>query len=311
VNDVVLITGAAGFAGSHLLEHLAGTADLVGWARSEPPPEVARLARWTRIDMLDANHVRKELADLKPAEVYHCAGHAHVADSWQNTSLPLAGNVLTTHHLVDGLRRAGRVTRVTIPGSATVYAGSDQPHREDSPIAPSSPYAISKFAQEQLGLRAIVEDGLEIILTRPFNHVGTRQSPKFSVSGMTRQIVAIERGEMEPVIHVGRLDTARDISDVRDTVRAYALLMKRGIPGTVYNIATGVARTMRTVLDALIERARVPVMVELDTSRVRPHDDLILVGDATRLRDATGWSPQIPFDRTLDDLFDYWRRRPL
>jgi GDP-4-dehydro-6-deoxy-D-mannose reductase len=126
---------------------------------------------------------------------------------------------------------------------------------------------------------------------------------------MTRQIVAIERGEMEPVIHVGNLDTARDITDVRDTVRAYALLMERGIPGIVYNIASGLARTMRMVLDALLQRSRVPVTVEVDASRLRPHDDLILVGDATRLRDATGWAPQISFDRMLDDLFDYWRRR--
>jgi GDP-4-dehydro-6-deoxy-D-mannose reductase len=310
VNNLVLVTGAAGFAGSHLLEHLAGTADLVGWARSEPPAEVARLARWMRLDLLDAAAVRRALLDLKPAAVYHCAGHAHVADSWQDTSKPLAGNVLTTHHLLDGLRRAGCTSRVIIPGSATVYAGSDQPHREDSPIAPSSPYAFSKFAQEQLGLRSIVEDGLEVVLTRPFNHVGARQSPKFSVSGMTRQIVSIERGEIDPVIHVGRLDTARDISDVRDTVRAYALLMQHGIPGTVYNIASGVARTMRAVLDALIARARVPVRVEVEASRLRPHDDLVLVGDATRLREATGWSPRIPFDQTLDDLFAYWRSMP-
>jgi GDP-4-dehydro-6-deoxy-D-mannose reductase len=126
---------------------------------------------------------------------------------------------------------------------------------------------------------------------------------------MTRQIVAIERGEMEPVIHVGNLDTARDITDVRDTVRAYALLMERGVAGTIYNIASGVARTMRMVLDALIQRSRVPVTIEVDSSRLRPHDDLILVGDASRLRTATGWAPQISFDRTLDDLFDYWRRR--
>ena len=310
MNDAVLVTGAAGFAGSHLLEHLAGTADLVGWARSDPPPAVARLARWTKLDMLDASGVRRALADLKPAAVYHCAGHAHVADSWQDTSKPLAGNVLTTHHLLDGLRRAGCTSRVIIPGSATVYAGSDQPHSEDSPIAPSSPYAFSKFAQEQLGLRSVVEDGLGVILTRPFNHVGARQSPKFSVSGMTRQIVSIERGEMEPVIYVGRLDTARDISDVRDTVRAYALLMQRGVPGTVYNIATGVGRTMRAVLDALIARARVPVTVEVEASRLRPHDDLVLIGDATRLRDATGWAPRISFDDTLDELFKYWRSTP-
>ena len=124
---------------------------------------------------------------------------------------------------------------------------------------------------------------------------------------MTRQIVSIERGRMDPIIHVGRLDTARDISDVRDTVRAYALLMKRGVPGTVYNIASGVARTMQVVLESLITRARVPVTVEVDTSRLRPHDDLILVGDATRLREATGWSPAISFGRMLDDLFEYWR----
>jgi GDP-4-dehydro-6-deoxy-D-mannose reductase len=309
VNDVVLVTGAAGFAGSHLLEHLAGTADLVGWARSEPPLEVAHLARWARVDMLDVARVHQELQALRPAAVYHCAGHAHVAGSWQDTARPLAGNVLTTHHLVDGLRRAGCAARVIIPGSATVYAGSNAPHREDSPLAPSSPYALSKLAQEQLGLRAVVEDGIDVIVTRPFNHVGARQSPAFAVSGMTRQIVAIERGEMEPVIHVGNLDTARDITDVRDTVRAYALLMERGIPGTVYNIASGVARTMRMVLDALLQRSRAPVDVEVDASRLRPHDDLILVGDATRLREATEWAPQISFDRMLDDLFDYWRRR--
>ena len=307
--SVVLVTGAAGFAGSHLLEHLVGTADLVGWARSEPPPELAHLAKWQSVDMLDGMRVRQEIEALRPAAVYHCAGHALVAGSWHDTARPMAGNVLTTHHLLDGLRRARCATRVIIPGSATVYAGSSEPHAEDSPLAPSSPYAVSKLAQEQLGLRALVEDGIDAIVTRPFNHVGPRQSPAFAVSGMTRQIVAIERGEMEPVIHVGNLDTARDITDVRDTVRAYALLVEHGRPGTVYNIASGIARTMRAVLEALIKRSRVPVTIEVDSSRLRPHDDLILVGDASRLRTATGWAPQISFDRTLGDLFDYWRRR--
>jgi GDP-4-dehydro-6-deoxy-D-mannose reductase len=308
--SAILVTGAAGFAGSHLLEHLAGRGDLVGWARSEPPIDVAHLARWTRIDMLDGGRVREEIAALRPVEVYHCAGYANVAESWHDTTKPLAGNVMTTHHLLDGLRRAGCATRVIIPGSATVYAGSNAPHREDSPLAPSSPYAVSKLAQEQLGVKAVSEDGIDVILTRPFNHIGRRQSPKFSVSGMTRQIVAIERRELEAVIHVGRLDTARDIIDVRDTVRAYALLMERGIPGTIYNIASGIARTMRMVLDALLQRARVPVATEVDPARLRPHDDLVLVGDATRLRSETGWEPQVPFDRTLDDLFDYWRSIP-
>jgi GDP-4-dehydro-6-deoxy-D-mannose reductase len=166
---------------------------------------------------------------------------------------------------------------------------------------------VSKLAQEELGLRAVTEDGIDVIVTRPFNHVGARQSPAFSVSGMARQIAAIERGEGQPVIRVGRLDTARDIMDVRDTVRAYSLLMERATPGTVYNIASGVARQMRTVLDALVQQSRVPVGIEVDPARMRPHDDLILVGDASRLRSATGWMPQIPFERTIQDILDYWR----
>ena len=307
MKDIVLVTGAAGFAGSHLLEHLAGRADLVGWARSEPPSAVAPLARWTRIDMLDAGRVHEELRALQPAAVYHFAGSAHVADSWQNTAIPLAGNVLTTHHLLDGLRRAGSSARVVIPGSATVYAGSDLPLREDSRLAPSSPYGVSKLAQEQLGQRAVIEDGINVILTRPFNHVGPRQSPTFSVSGMARQIAEIELGAT-PAIRVGRLDTARDITDVRDTVRAYALLMERGAPGCVYNVASGVARQMRLVLDALIQRSRVPVRIEVDAARMRPHDDPMLIGDATRLRTATGWTPRVSFDRMIDDILEYWRR---
>lgn len=307
VNDIVLVTGAAGFAGGHLLEHLAGRAELVGWARSEPPPAVAGFARWLRIDLLDALTVRREIDALRPAAVYHCAGSAHVAESWQNTARSLAGNVLTTHHLLDALRRAGCHARVIIPGSATVYAGSRLPLREDSPLAPSSPYAVSKLAQEQLGLRAVGEDGIDVILTRPFNHVGARQSPAFSVSGMAHQIASIERGDTPPTIRVGRLDTARDISDVRDTVRAYSLLMERGTPGTVYNIASGVATPMHVVLDALIARSRVPIAIEVDPARMRPHDDPVLVGDAGRLRAATGWRPQITFDHMLDDVLRYWR----
>jgi GDP-4-dehydro-6-deoxy-D-mannose reductase len=304
------VTGAAGFAGSHLIEHLAGRCDLTGWTRSEPPPaEIAGLARWTRVDLLDRERVRKEILALRPTAVYHCAGAAHVADSWQNTALPLASNVLTTHYLLDALRRAGSGARVVIPGSATVYAASAAPLHEDSPLAPGSPYAVSKLAQEQLGQRAVAEDGVDVMLMRAFNHTGARQNPSFAVSGMARQIAQIESGGVYPVIRVGNLDTQRDLTDVRDTVRAYALLMDGGVAGTIYNVASGVARSMRGVLDALLKRSRVPVEVVLDPARLRPHDVPVVVGDPTRLRQATGWAPLIGFDRMLDDLLEYWRAR--
>jgi GDP-4-dehydro-6-deoxy-D-mannose reductase len=319
----VLVTGAAGFAGGHLLEHLSSDATarastvasgvsrnephLVAWARSTPPAEVAGIGRWQQVNLLDRDRVRQAIGDLRPARVYHCAGAPHVAESWTRTTETLATNVLATHHLLDAIRRTGVSCRVLLPGSAHVYAPSDLPLAEDAPLAPASPYALSKLAQEQLGARSLVEDGVETILTRVFNHIGPRQSPTFSASGMARQIAIIERGEVEPVIKVGNLEAIRDLTDVRDTVRAYSMLMEQGTPGTIYNIATGVGRRTRDVLDTLVARARVPVRVELDAARFRPNDIPVLVGDCTRLQRTTGWSPRVTFDQMLADLLDYWR----
>jgi GDP-4-dehydro-6-deoxy-D-mannose reductase len=264
---------------------------------------------WTRgdVNLLDRDAVRRAIAELRPSQVYHCAGAAHVAESWARTADTLAANVLATHHLFDALRRAGHRCRVVLPGSAHVYAPSATPIGEEAPVAPASPYAVSKLAQEQLGLRAGVEDGLDVVVARVFNHTGPRQSPTFAAASMARQVALIERGTLEPVIKVGNLDSQRDLTDVRDTVRAYALLMERGVPGTIYNVASGVAHTTRAVLDTLIARARVPVRVEVDPARLRPNDIPVLVGDATRLRAATGWAPRVSFEQMLADLLDYWR----
>jgi GDP-4-dehydro-6-deoxy-D-mannose reductase len=307
VSGPVLVTGAAGFAGSHLLECLSDRGRLVAWTRSSVPKGLETLAAWDRIDLLERDRVRAAIRDLRPSAVFHCAGSPHVALSWQDTARPLTSNVLTTHYLLDALRRAGARSRVLIPGSATVYAPSASPLREDSALAPQSPYALSKLAQEELGLRALKEDGVDVIVARSFNHTGPRQSADFFVPGVARQIASIERGTLEPVIKVGNLDAERDLTDVRDTVRAYALLLEKGAPGTIYNVASGMGRRMRDVLDGLLQRARVPVRVEIDPARLRPRDIPALVGDATRLRSATGWSPVITFDRMLDELLDYWR----
>jgi GDP-4-dehydro-6-deoxy-D-mannose reductase len=309
VTGVVVVTGASGFAGSHLVEHLSSSHEVEGWSRSDPPPEVERRARWRRVDLLDRESVRGALREVRPAAIFHCAGLPHVAESWADTAQPLASNVLATHHLLDAMRRAGIACRVLVPGSATVYAASDHPIREQDPIAPRSPYALSKLAQEQLAMRAGVEDGIDVIVTRSFNHTGPRQSPAFVAPALARQIASIERGDVEPVIRVGNLDAQRDITDVRDVVRAYAALMAVATPRTIYNVASGVGHTIRSVLDALVARARVAVRVEVDPARLRPNDLPAVIGDASRLRQETGWSPDISFDRMLDDLLAYWRAR--
>lgn len=313
----MLITGAAGFAGSHLLEHLSDRrgrppgrpSDLVAWARSSPPPDIVGLARWETIDLLDRDRVRDAIAALRPSHVYHLAGAAHVGNSWARTTDTLSANVLATHYLFDAIRRANVQCRVLVPGSAHVYAASAVPITEEARVAPASPYALSKLAQEQVGAQAFGQDGVETILTRVFNHTGPRQDPSFVAASMARQVALAERGALEPVIKVGNLDAERDLTDVRDTVRAYAMLMDRGTPGTVYNVATGVARPTRAVLETLLARARIPIRVEVDPARLRPNDIPVLVGDPSRLRAATGWTPQIPFDQMLADLLDYWRQK--
>jgi len=303
----VLVTGAAGFAGSHLVEHLAGRCELIGWCRSASPSPLAPLATWTQIDLLDRDRVRAAIRELRPDAVYHCAGAPHVGESWQHTTEALALNVRTTHHLLDAIRRADLRCRILIAGSGMVYAPSRRPLREDDPIGPSSPYALSKLAQEQLGCRGWTEDGIDVVLTRAFNHTGARQRPTFSAAGFARQIALIERGALDPIVKVGNLEAQRDFTDVRDVVRAYALVMERGAPGTFYNVASGVPRPMRAVLDGLAHRSRVPIQVSTDPERFRPSDTPVLVGDASRLRAATGWTPEVSFDRMLDDLLEYWR----
>jgi GDP-4-dehydro-6-deoxy-D-mannose reductase len=309
VSNVVLVTGAGGFAGSHLVEHLrASPKD----RRGEGGSPSHRVVGWTRqiVDLLDRDRVRAAIRELRPAQIYHCAGVPHVAESWHDTAQPLEGNVLATEHLFDALRSEGIRCRVLVPGSATVYAPSAEPISETDPIAPASPYAISKLAQEQLALRAIHEDGLDVVLTRSFNHTGPRQTPAFVAPSMARQIALIERGQLEPVIKVGNLDAQRDVTDVRDVVGAYAALMQSGKTGVVYNVASGVARSIRSILEALVSRSKMPVRIEVDQTRMRPNDVPVVVGNHSRLTESTGWHPQVSFDEMLDDLLSYWREQP-
>jgi GDP-4-dehydro-6-deoxy-D-mannose reductase len=298
VSDVVLVTGAGGFAGSHLVEHLLGCSQpVVGWTRQV-------------VDLLQRDRVRAAIGELRPTQVYHCAGVPHVGESFRDTAQPLAGNVLATEHLFDALRRSGVRCRVLVPGSATVYAASSEAITESGAIAPSSPYAISKLAQEQLALRAMQEDGIEVVVTRSFNHTGPRQTPDFVVPSMARQIARIERGQLEPIIKVGNITAQRDFTDVRDVVRAYVALMQLGTNGAVYNVASGVGRSIRSVLDTLISRSKVPVRIEVEPARMRPNDVPVIVGDFSRLKAATGWQPEVTFDKMLDDLLTYWRGHP-
>ena len=310
----VLITGARGFAGGFLANLLAESGAVVtGWRRpgaddGRTDPFFHPAIRWQAVDLLDRATVTRTLAQLRPAEVYHCAGAAHVGQSFGAIRDTFAANVLGTHHVLDGLRAAGVTARVLITGSSLVYRASDRPLAEGAAIGPATPYAVSKLAQEMLGRRSPSEDGQHVLLARPFNHTGPRQSPSYSAPGFARQIALIEAGMQPAQILVGNLDAARDLHDVRDTVRAYRAIIERGAPSATYNVCSGHALKIRDVLERLVSLSRVPVIVKADPTRYRPNDNPVLIGDRSRIEREMGWKPVIALEQTLADLLDYWRK---
>ncbi len=292
----VLVTGARGFVGRYLVEHLeAAGADVTGWGREE-------------VDLLDRGAVSRAIAEIRPGVVYHCGGAAHVGQSFSRIAETFSVNVLGTHHVLDALRVAGVNARVLITGSSLVYRQSDRALTEEDPTGPATPYAVSKLAQEMLGRLGVRDDHQRVLLTRPFNHTGPRQDADYAAPTFAHQIALIEKGRMPPEIIVGNLDASRDLHDVRDTVRAYTAIVERGEPGRVYNVCSGKAFRIRDVLDRLVAMSQVPVTVTVDPTRYRPSDNLIVWGDRTRIEREVGWLPEIPLDRTLSDLLDYWRK---
>ena len=308
MSGTTLVTGAAGFAGRHLLELLARDGvQLVAWHRpGHRPPGDSPHATWQGIDLLDRSAIQAAIRQVRPAAVYHCAGAAHVGRSWDATESTLAVNVRGTHYLLDALHTSTQEARVMIPSSAMIYQPTDDPMTEGHPTVPRSPYGFSKLAQELLGQRAS-SARVSVTIARAFNHVGPRQDPSFAASGFARQIAEIEEGLRDSEVVVGNLDARRDTMDVRDTVHAYRIILERGRPGRAYNVSAGHAVAIGDLLEMLRSRARVPIRIRIDPSRFRPHDNPILIGDSSRLRTELGWSPTIPLAKTLDDLLAYWR----
>jgi GDP-4-dehydro-6-deoxy-D-mannose reductase len=311
-----LITGAGGFVGGHLCACLLARTDweLMGTVyphavESQPPEPRLRLRH---ADLRDPEGVRALVDEVQPGYIFHLAAQSFVPTSFADPWDTLENNIRSELNLLEAVRRSEREVRILVIGSNEEYGApkpDELPQTEMAPLRPNNPYAVSKVAQDFLGLQYHLAYGLPVVRVRPFNHTGPGQSPRFVVPAFASQIARIEAGLQEPVIKVGNLDAARDFADVRDIVRAYHLAATQGEPGEVYNLASGQAHTVRELLDTLLSYSQIEIRVETDPDRYRPVDVPVVYGSADKFRQLTGWEPQIPFGQTLQDVLAYWREQ--
>ena len=288
----VLVTGADGFVGQHLCAALA-RAGLQTFALSG--------------DIRDRESIVRQLCAAKPDGIVHLAALASVASSWDTQSEVWDVNATGTNTLVSVIRERAPRARLLAVSSAEVYGvvpESDQPIVESREAAPRSPYAVSKLAAEA----PVLHSGLDAVIARPFPHLGPGQDERFALASFAGQIARIERGGQEPRLRVGNLDARRDLLDVRCVADAYVALL-HGKLGGIVNVASGVAWRIGDVLDRLLALSTIRIEIELDPARLRPADVPLLAGDATRLREATGWQPRRSLDETLSDTLDAFRRK--
>jgi GDP-4-dehydro-6-deoxy-D-mannose reductase len=292
----VAVTGALGFVGPHLIAHLEESGDeVLPLDRHGPDP----------FDVTDADDVYTRLRDGQPVVVYHLAALSHVGESWKSPAASFRVNAEGTLNVLHACSQLN-VPRVIVVLSSEEYGRvteAELPLTEESPIRPVTPYGAAKAAADVLAQQAFLGDGLGVVRVRPFSHTGPGQSPQFVVPALAARIA---RAELEgtDVIPVGSLDAVRDITDVRDVVRAYRLLAEQGEPGSVYNVCSGTGVSIQEIADQLLARAKRPIRLVTDPDLVRAVDVPRFVGSNDRLRKATGWSPEIPLERTLSDVLD-------
>ena len=294
----ILLTGASGFVGGHFRAHLPAL-PLAG-------------AGGERIDLRDEAAVRAAVETARPEAVVHLAARSHVPESVDNPREAITVNVVGTLNLLSALQDCGFRGRMVFVGSAEAYGAvspEELPIVEERPLRPRNPYAASKAAAEALAYQWSQTAEFDIVMARPFNHIGPGQQPRFVVSDFGRQIAEIKLGRRPPVVRVGELEATRDFTDVRDTVRAYALLLKYGTNGEVYNVCSSQERSAGDLLGRLMEQGGVEAEVEAEETRKRPGEPRRFVGSFAKLERDTGWRPEISLETSLGDILRDWERR--
>jgi GDP-4-dehydro-6-deoxy-D-mannose reductase len=311
-----LITGVSGFVGSYLAEYLldSGEWEVAGTVFG---PYDNITGQGDRLELYPAELSRLDVMTFilersQPDAIFHLAAQPLVSASRHDPWGTLESNIRMQLNVLEAVARVNPACRILAVGSSEEYGlvtPDDLPISEDTPFRPLSPYAVSKVGQDLLALQYHLTHGLHVVRVRPFNHIGPRQRLGFVAPDFASQVAAIELGQRPPLMQVGNLEAERDFSDVRDVVRAYVSLIADGKPGEVYNVGSGEAHAVQEVLDVLLSMSHVKVEVRQDPARMRPSEVPRIVCDCTRIRDQVGWQTTIPFEQSLKDVLDYWRRQ--
>jgi GDP-4-dehydro-6-deoxy-D-mannose reductase len=314
----VLITGITGFVGSHLAELFLSQRNFevfgaIRW-RSKKSNILHIEDRLTLVecDIKDGSSVRKMIEQIMPDQIYHLAAQSFVPTSWHAPAETISTNILGTLNVFEAVRAAGINPAILVACSSEEYGmvyENELPVTEENPLRPMSPYAVSKAAADLLSYQYYMSYKLPVLRTRAFNHTGPRRGEVFATSNFAKQIAEVESGKRPAVIYVGNLKAKRDFTDVRDIVKGYSMAIEKGIPGEAYVLAAGKSYAIGDILTMLLDLAGLKVEIKEDPARMRPSDVPNLLGDAGKFRRQTGWKPEIPLEKTLKDLLNYWREQ--
>ena len=296
----LLVTGRYGFVGTTLARMVETDAALAEWSLAEVPASL----RITEPDEVEAL-----IATAAPDAVIHLAARSLVPESFRDPASTIHVNLLGTLYLLQALKRHSFGGRMLFVGTGDVYGSvpeSELPISEDTLPAPRNPYAVSKLAAEALCRQWAYTEGFEIVLARPFNHIGPGQSPTFAISDFAQQIAEIRLGRRAPVLAVGDIDVARDFTDVRDVVKSYFALLELGASAETYNVCSGIERTVRSLIERMATIAGLDVAIEQDPARLRKAEQRRVRGDATKIFETTGWRASTPIDESLKAILESW-----
>ncbi len=299
----ILLTGSEGFVGSYLLKELKESLDKI--VPVCYPLLRPKRGRYVPLDIMNLEMTRAVVKSHKPDVVFHLAAVSSVSKSFRDRPLTYATNVIGTLNLLEAARTLTKPVRFIMVSTCEVYGGGEC-LTEQSPIVLKNPYAVSKYAAE-LVCRDYAQEGIESVILRPFNHTGPGQPDDFVLPTIAKQVAEIEKGKRPPLIEIGNTGIQREFMNVRDVIQAYKLAIGKCSPGEVYNIASGHSHALGLGIDILKKKSRVKFEVKTDPARLRKTDIQVLTGNADKFIHLTGWRARIPFEKTLEDLLNFWR----